>query len=178
MSGLGSKVEGKELCIVVAVTENGVIGKDNGLPWHLPADLKHFKTITMGHPMIMGRRTFDSIGKALPGRKTIVITSQAEWSHDDVLVAHDLDEAIGLAEQACSVLNVERIMIVGGAQLYKQVLPRCERLFLTKIELTIEGDAFFPELDLSQWEEEACERFEADGNNSCAYSFLQLKRSK
>ena len=165
-----------ELCIVVAVAENGVIGVDNGLPWKLSADLKHFKQTTMGHPMIMGRLTFDSIGRPLPGRKTIVVTRQQDWSCDGVEVAHDLEQALAKAQAASVDLGVERVMLVGGAQLYKQALPLCERIFLTRVEASIEGDAYFPELDVSQWDEVSNERFEADSNNSYAYSFLQLKR--
>lgn len=165
-----------EICIVVAVAENGVIGVDNGLPWKLSADLKHFKQVTMGHPMIMGRLTFDSIGRPLPGRKTVVVTRQQDWSCEGVEVAHDLDEAFSMAQALSAEMGVDKIMLVGGAQLYQQALSHCQHIFLTKVEANIDGDAFFPALDMSQWEEVSNERFEADSNNSYAYSFLQLKR--
>ncbi|VUD62194.1 Dihydrofolate reductase type 3 [Thalassocella blandensis] len=165
-----------EICIVVAVAENGVIGVDNGLPWKLSADLKYFKQVTMGHPMVMGRLTFDSIGRPLPGRKTVVVTRQQDWSCDGVDVAHDLTEALQKAQDLSDEMGVDKIMLVGGAQLYKQALPLCQRLYLTRVEASIDGDAFFPALDLNQWEEVSNERYEADSNNSYAYSFLQLKR--
>lgn len=165
-----------EICIVVAASKNNVIGRDNGLPWRLKGDMQFFKRVTMGHPLVMGRKTFDSIGKPLPGRKTIVVTTQTDWAHEGVLVAHSLADALSMAEQQSSEMGVSKIMLVGGAQLYRQALPQCDRLYLTQVDAVIDGDAFFPELDYSEWEEESSERVDADSSNEYAFSMLQLKR--
>lgn len=127
------------------MTPRRVIGKDNELPWRLSADLKHFKAITMGKPIVMGRKTFESIGRALPGRKNIVLTREMAFQAAGVEVAHSLDAAIGSAGAT------DEIMIIGGAQLYALALPRAHRLYVTWVVADIDGDTFFPETDWSQW---------------------------
>lgn len=165
-----------DLAIVAAVAENGTIGRLNDLPWRLPEDLKYFKRVTMGHPIVMGRNTFESIGKPLPGRTNIVVTRNERWQVDGVEVAHSLDEALTLASQCACNMGVSSVMVIGGADLYRQVLPLVKWLYFTEVHAEVEGDAFFPELDYSQWSELARENFKADNNNPYAYSFVTLKR--
>jgi dihydrofolate reductase len=131
--------------LIVARAANGVIGHNNALPWHLPEDLRHFKATTLGHVLIMGRRTFDSIGRPLPGRRTIVLTRDQAWHHPGCERAASLDEAISLAG------NVPEVFIAGGGEVYRQALPRVDRAIITEVDASPEGDAFFPALDHSQW---------------------------
>lgn len=157
--------------IVVAAAENNVIGKDNGLVWHLPADLRHFKQITMGHPILMGRKTYESIGKPLPGRTSVIVTSQEDYAADGCLVAHSLQEAI---EQAKAL--DENIYIIGGAEIYKKALPLTDTIYLTRLHHVFDGDVYFPELDEKEWETVEQEHHEPDEKNKYSYSFLTLKR--
>jgi len=165
-----------ELSIVVAVAENGVIGRDNALPWRLPEDLKYFKKITMGHPVIMGRKTFDSIGSPLPGRANIVVTRQPDWRVEGVLVAHNLESAIDMAKMDAEVNNVSQVMLIGGADLYTQGLIRCARLYLTEVHASVEGNAYFPKFDRDEWKEISRLSFAADDVNPYPYSFVVLER--
>ncbi|MFL0800649.1 MAG: dihydrofolate reductase [Agarilytica sp.] len=164
-----------KLAMVVAVAQNGVIGKDNALPWRLPRDLQYFKATTMGHPIIMGRLTYESIGRPLPGRTNIVVTRQEAWSADGVEVVHSLPAAIECAEK----LNAEKewVMLIGGANLYKQALILCERLYLTEVHADVDGDAYFPEFDRASWNEISRQRHESDSSNPYAYSFVVLDRA-
>ncbi|MBI4411764.1 MAG: dihydrofolate reductase [Deltaproteobacteria bacterium] len=132
------------LSIIVAMSKNGVIGKDNKIPWHLSEDLKRFKKITMGHPIVMGRKTFESIGKPLPGRENIVITHNPKFCADGVRVVHGLDQAMK------GYKLDEEIFVIGGAEIYKSALPLADKVYLTRIEKEFEGDAFFPESDLQK----------------------------
>ncbi|MGC6481405.1 MAG: type 3 dihydrofolate reductase [Porticoccaceae bacterium] len=141
-----------KIALVVAVSQNNVIGRDNQLPWHLPEDLQYFKSVTMGKPILMGRKTFDSIGRPLPGRKNIVITRDLEWDAEGVEVVHGVDDALAAGADACAVANSDEIMIIGGAQIYRDCLPIADRLYLTRVEAEIEGDAFFPDIDIKQWQ--------------------------
>jgi dihydrofolate reductase len=141
------------LSIVVATSRNGVIGKDNQLPWHLPEDLKYFKKITMGKPIVMGRKTYESIGRPLPGRTNIVITRNTSWQADGVVVVNSLDQAITVAEQACLDSGATEAMVIGGSEIYRQALDKADRLYITQVNIEIEGDAHFPEIDLIQWRE-------------------------
>lgn len=158
------------LSIIVAMTHNRVIGKDNQLPWRLPADLKHFKALTMGKPIIMGRKTFDSIGKPLPGRSNIVVTRDPGYQAEGVIIVHSLEEAIEITR------GVPEAMLIGGAQLYAAALPRTQRIYLTLIDVVIPGDAFFPDYDPHDWREIAREGHVPDENNIYPYSFLILER--
>jgi dihydrofolate reductase len=133
--------------LVVAAAANGVIGRDNALPWHLPADLKHFKATTMGRPIVMGRRTFEAIGRALPGRLNIVVTRQPAYAAPGCAVVGSLDAACTAAG------DVEEICIIGGGELYRESLPHAGRLHLTEIHAEFEGDAHFPPVDRTQWRE-------------------------
>ena len=136
-----------KISLVVAASQNNVIGRDNQLPWHLPEDLEYFKLVTMDKPILMGRRTFDSIGRPLPGRRNIVITRDLEWDAEGVEVVHSVDDALA----AGSLANSDEIMIIGGAQIYRECLPIADRLYLTRVEAEIDGDAFFPDIDVKQW---------------------------
>ena len=157
--------------LVLAVAENDVIGRGNGLPWHLPADLRHFKSLTLGKPVLMGRRTYESIGKALPGRTNIVLSRSAEFSPGDCLVVKTLDDALIAAGTRSAV------MVIGGAEIYRQCLPFASRIHLTLIHAQIEdGDTVFSGWRDLQWEELSRERHEADDKNAYAYSFITLAR--
>lgn len=163
-----------EIILVVAAAENGVIGRDNGLPWHIPGDLKRFKTLTVGKPVVMGRKTFDSIGKPLPGRHNIVLTRTPDWSAAGVTVVANLAEAIaaaGLNPQA----RAEQIMIIGGAEIYAQALPIATRIELTRVHLAPDGDALFPPLDPAIWAETARTAVAAS-DTTPAHDFLTFAR--
>lgn len=139
--------------IVVARARGGVIGADNGLPWHLPEDLRHFRATTMGHAIVMGRKTFESIGKALPGRRTIVVSRDARWSHPGCESATTLQAAIALAGSpgADATIATDEVFVVGGAQLYREAIALAQRALVTEIDVEAAGDAHFPELDPSRW---------------------------
>ena len=159
------------LTAVVAATENDVIGRDNGMPWHLPADLAHFKAITLGHPVLMGRRTFEAIGRPLPGRRNLVLSRSPDFAVPGVEVVHSLETAIAAAG------DVPELMVIGGAALYTLALPRTDRVHLTRLHMTLDGDAHFPALPESQWREVSrSPRRPADGRNACDMTFLVLER--
>ncbi len=147
-----------------------MIGKDNKLPWHLPSDLKHFKKVTMGKPIIMGRKTFESIGKPLPGRMNIVVTRNPEWRAKGVEVAHSLEEAVGLAS-----LEGLEVMVIGGEELYRRALPIVDRIYLTEVDIEVEGDAQFPLLGAG-WKTIDNEIHSRDDANRYDYSFQTLER--
>ena len=135
------------LSLIAAVGRNGVIGAGNAMPWHLPEDFAYFKRTTMGHPMVMGRRTFDSIGRPLPGRRSIVVTRQDHWSHPGVETAGSLEDALALCGQA------EEVFVVGGGEIYRQAMGRADRLLVTEVDLEPVGDVTFPEIDPAVWRE-------------------------
>ena len=140
------------ISLVWAMAENRVIGRDNTLPWRLPDDMRHFMNTTMGKPVLMGRKTFESMKSALPGRTNIVMTRDPNWHREGVKVVADLDAGIELAESQGLIDGVDEIMIIGGAEIYALALPRATRLYLTQVHAEPKGDVFFPELDLSAWE--------------------------
>lgn len=133
--------------LLAAIGRNLVIGRDGDMPWHLPEDLRHFKATTLGHPMVMGRKTFDSIGRALPGRRTIVVTRQRDWHHADVETAHSLADALALAGPT------DEVFVVGGGQLYAEAMPFAQRMILSEVPDSPEGDTFFPEWVVQDWRE-------------------------
>src|SRR5580658_7586797 len=147
---------GPLISLLVAATENGVIGRDSGMPWHLPDDLKRFKALTLGKPLLMGRRTFDSIGRPLPGRTNLVLTRAGDWSVPGVTVVPDLESALRAAAGA------PELVIAGGAQVYALALPRASRIYLTRIHAVIEGDTRMPAINLAEWIETARELHPAD----------------
>lgn len=161
------------ISIIAALTTNNVIGRNNDLPWHLSTDLKRLKAVTMGHHMIMGRRTFDSIGRQLPGRTMVVITRQPDLPAGGVIVVHSLEEAVQRAREA----GETEAFIAGGAEIYAQSIHRADRMYLTRIHAEIEGDVFFPEFDdVSEWKLADAEHFEADEKNDYPFSFLTYDR--
>lgn len=158
------------LALIAAVAANGVIGSDNALPWRLPEDLKRFKALTLGHPVIMGRRTFESIGRPLPGRRNIVVTRNADWRAEGCETAASLEAALAAAGAA-----EDEVFVIGGAQLYAEALPLARRLYLTEIRHAFEGDARFPDLGRGTWQETAREHHRsADG---LEYDFAIYERS-
>lgn len=158
------------ISLIVALARNRVIGRDNQLPWRLSADLQHFKGLTMGKPIVMGRKTCESIGKPLPGRTNIVVTRNSSFSAEGCRVVHSIDEALVAAGGA------DEVMIMGGENLYSQLLPRADRLYLTEVQAEVSGDAWFPELDQTQWQELERESHRADENNEFDYDFVVLAR--
>ena len=143
-----------DISLIVATAHNNAIGRGNELPWHLPQDLKYFKSVTLGKPVIMGRKTFESIGKPLPGRTNIVVTRQTNWHVAGVMVAHDLPSAIALANELNgeSAQPKDELMVIGGAEIYKHALPLANRVYQTKIDVSVsDADAYFPKLDESHW---------------------------
>ena len=153
------------ITLIVAVADNGVIGRENGLPWHLPEDLKRFKRLTLGKPVVMGRKTYDSIGRPLPGRHNIVITRDAEYRPAGVTVVHGIDDA----ERAAA--GADEIMIIGGAELFRLFLPRAGRVHLTRVHGEVNGDVFWPALDESRWQVVHREELAADERHAYAMTF-------
>ena len=162
------------LAMIMAMDRNRLIGKDNGLPWHLSADLKYFKRVTMGKPIIMGRKTFDSIGRPLPGRTNIVVTQNSSWQHLGCLVAPDLATAIALAEQHKG--DADEIMIIGGASLCQEAMPQVQKLYLTLIDHEFEGDTWLDSYQPNEWAETERQNFSASDEVAYPYSFIVLQR--
>lgn len=160
-----------KISLIVAFDENRLIGRDNGLPWHLPADLKHFKTLTMGHHMIMGRKTFESIGKPLPGRTSVIITRQTDYHADGCIVTQNFTEAM----MQCA--GQEEIFIIGGAQIFECTLPLADTLYITQIHHTFEGDTFFPEIKSSEWKKSAEKGMKVMRRTSGRTLSLPIRRS-
>jgi dihydrofolate reductase len=160
------------LAVIVAVAENGVIGKNNALPWRIPEDLRYFKRITMGKPIIMGRKTFESIGKPLPGRTNIVITRNVNMRAEGVSIVASLDEALDLARRVALTEGVEEAVVIGGAEIYRLAVAVAERLYVTEVHAAVEGDAVLPEIDWSKWREVDRERYVAEPPNPYDYSFV------
>ncbi|MDF1764623.1 MAG: type 3 dihydrofolate reductase [Oleibacter sp.] len=165
-----------KLSLMVALAENRVIGRDNQLPWHLPNDLKYFKQTTLGKPVIMGRKTYESIGKPLPGRTNIIITRQTDFHAEGIKVVNTVEQAQALASSVCLIDGQKEAMIIGGAEIYGLTLPHCDRLYLTEVHSEVEGDAFFPEFDKDRWQEVSRQDFSADDTNPYDYSFVVYER--
>lgn len=164
--------------IIVAQASNRVIGRGNKLPWYLPEDLKYFKRVTRGKPIVMGRKTYESIGRPLPERTNIVITRNADWSANGVQVVHSLQAALELAEQQSYIDGGDEVVVIGGADIYAQALPLAQRIYLTQVHADLCGDAHFPALSHRQWHEVAREDFTAVEPNPYDYSFTVLERTE
>jgi dihydrofolate reductase len=160
------------ISFIVAADENNVIGKENQLPWHLPSDMKYFKNQTWGMTVIMGRKSLDSLGKPLQGRKNIVVTRNRDWQHDGVQVAHSVEEAIELAKQT----GLKEIFIIGGAEIFKTSMPVADRIYLTRIHHQFEGDAYFPEIPANKWNLVKSHFYPADEKNKYAHTFQVWER--
>ena len=160
------------ISLIAALARDNVIGRHNLMPWHMPADLRHFKEVTLGKPVVMGRRTFESIGRPLPGRRNVVITRNAAWQVEGVEIASSLDDALALLS------DYAEVMIIGGGQLYAEALPRAHRLYLTHIERDVEGgDTWFPDYSIYQWQKVGVDIVHGpDDKNAHAYRFETLER--
>jgi dihydrofolate reductase len=166
-----------KVALIVAAATNNVIGRDNQLPWHLPQDLKYFKAKTLGKPVIMGRKTYESIGRPLPGRPNIVVTRNQAWSAEGVSVVTSLADALVLAGQlmAHQEEQLQEAMVIGGAEIYRSALPLADRVYLTRIELPVDGDAYFPSLNQQEWKEVSS--FPGEGDGVVPHRFLVYERT-
>ena len=159
-----------QLTLVAALAQNGIIGRDNHLPWHLPADLRFFKQITMGKPLLMGRRTWESIGRPLPGRLMIILTDDRSYRAEGCTVVHSLAEALAAAGDA------PEIMVIGGAVLFRQTLPLAQRIYLTQVEADVPGDTWFPDWNPAKWELVWEEAHPADEKHAWSFRFQRWER--
>ena len=159
------------LSIVVAVAENGVIGRRGSLPWRLSDDLKMFKRLTTGHTIVMGRKTWESIGRALPGRRSVVITRGDDFRAEGAEAVHSLAEALELTERD------DEVFITGGAEVFREALSQCDRIYLTRVHANVDGDVFFPPIDWREWREVAREEHSADEKNQYPFTFLTYDRA-
>ena len=158
------------LSIIVAVSENNVVGSENKLPWKLSADLKRLKALTMGHHIIMGRKTWESLGHPLPGRTNVIITTNKNYIADGGIVVHSLSEALKVSSQD------DEIFIFGGGKIFKEALSLVKKIYMTKVHSNVAGDTFFPSIDLNEWNETARENYKADEKNQYDYSFITLEK--
>ncbi|MFM5566017.1 type 3 dihydrofolate reductase [Aeromonas veronii] len=161
-----------KISMIAAMAHDRVIGKDNQMPWHLPADLAHFKRVTLGKPVLMGRKTFESIGRPLPGRRNLVISRNPGYQADGIEVVGSVEAALALLAGS----SVEELMVIGGGHLYAEMLPSADCLYLTRIDLAVEGDTRFPAFDDGQWQRIDCESHPADEKNPHPYSFETWQR--
>lgn len=161
-----------KIAMIAALSSNRVIGRDNALPWHLPEDLRYFKRVTMGKPLLMGRKTFESIGRPLPGRTNIVLSRQPDFQVPGVVAARDPQQALAVARQQ----QADELMVIGGEAIYRAMLPLAQRLYLTLVHAEVEGDAWFPGIDMADWREVQRQDYPAAGADSPAYSFVVLER--
>jgi dihydrofolate reductase len=175
--GAGRGMRDFPLVLVAAVAHNGVIGANGGLPWRLSSDLKRFKALTWGKPLVMGRKTFESIGRALPGRETIVVTGDLTFAPSGVFVVHNLDAAVDLAAERASAMSADEIIIGGGGEIFAQTISRASRLFITEVALDAEGGARFPPLDPREWREVGRERGERGPRDEVDFAFVSYERS-
>lgn len=162
--------------LIWAMADNGVIGLDNGLPWRLPVDMKHFMTTTLGKPVVMGRKTLESMKSPLPGRTNIVLTRDPSWQRDGVLVVRDLPAAMALAEQQGLIDGVDEAMVIGGAEIYALALPMAERLYVTRVHAQPAGDVYFPPIDLTAWRLLSQQQHQADERHSASCSIEVYER--
>jgi dihydrofolate reductase len=158
------------ISLIAAMAENGTIGRDNALPWRLADDLKRFKALTMGKHLLMGRRTYESIGRPLPGRTCLVLTRDREWGAEGIVVVHSLGQALSQARDA------EELVAIGGAEIYRLLMPFARRIYLTLVHAEIPGDTFFPDFDPTQWADVECQSHPADERNAYPFTFVTLER--
>lgn len=160
------------ISLVVAAATNNAIGKDGKLPWHLPNDMKHFKNVTWGMPVVMGRKTFESLGKVLPGRKNIVISRQPGWKMNGTVTVKNIDDALFVAKET----DAKEVMVIGGGEIYKTLFDKAKRIYLTRVEAEPEADTFFPSLNPQEWFLVSQKNHEADEKNAYNYSFQVWER--
>ncbi|MEM8743131.1 MAG: dihydrofolate reductase [Pseudomonadota bacterium] len=168
--------QGVRIALVVAVADNGVIGRDGKLPWRLSSDLRFFRKVTMNKPLLMGRKTFESIGKPLDGRDNIVITRTSGFSHPGIHVFTDIEEALQFAREKARERGTHEISVIGGAEVYALTLPTADVIYLTEVHASPEGDTFFPDHKEEHWREISRERYDAGPKDSADYSFVVLER--
>ncbi len=171
------------LSIIAAIGQNNELGKDNQLLWQMPADMKHFRETTSGHPVIMGRKTFESIGRALPNRENIIITRDPQYFREGVIIVHSLEEAIERYTKSRASKDIARhdsaeseIFIIGGGHVYEEALPYADRLYITHVDAKLPADTFFPEIDLRKWEKSHEEKFPSDEKNPYPYTFVTYEK--
>jgi len=157
------------ISLIVAMAQNGVIGRDNALPWRLPADLKRFKAFTLGKIVLMGRKTFESIGRPLPGRDNLVLTRDRRWWASGVIVVHSVEQALAQA-------GANELVAIGGAQIYRLLMPFARRIYLTHVHADVPGDTFFPDFDPTQWDDVECRMHPADEEHAYPVTFVTLER--
>lgn len=160
------------ISLVVAAATNNGIGKEGKMPWHLPGDMKHFKNVTWGMPVVMGRKTFESLGKVLPGRKNIIITRQPDWKVPGTVAVKNIEDALFVARQT----DANEVMVIGGGEIYKALFERAKRIYLTRVEAEPEADTFFPVIDHTHWHLVSQKNHEADEKNAYNYSFQTWER--
>lgn len=166
------------LAVMVAAAENGVIGSNNALPWHLPEDLRYFKRVTLGKPVVMGRKTFESIGRPLPGRTNIVITRNPDFHAEGVKVVASLDEALDLAGDIALIDGALELVVIGGAEIYGLAIPRADRLYITEVHAEVSGDTHLPQINWTEWREVSRERHPGVAPNPYDYSFVVYDRAR
>ncbi|MCM3673158.1 MULTISPECIES: dihydrofolate reductase [Peribacillus] len=159
------------ISLIVAMDRNRVIGKNNKLPWHLPADLQYFKQVTMGHPIVMGRKTFESIGRVLPGRENVIVTRNQDFKAEGCVVLHDIAQIKKFADN-----HDEEVFVIGGAEIFKEILPVTDRLYITEIHEAFEGDTFFPVIDENEWDKISSNPGIIDEKNRYAHDFIILQK--
>jgi dihydrofolate reductase len=164
------------ISLIAAVAQNRTIGRDGGLPWHLPGDLKHFKALTYGKPVLMGRKTFQSIGRPLPGRPNVVVSRGGMFKPDGVALSASLDNALDNAERMAYEIGADEIIVIGGERIYRDTLPVAGRIYLTEVLCEADGNAYFPELDENQWSETARENSQRGDGDDYDYNFVTLDK--
>ena len=164
------------VALIAAVARNGVIGSSGALPWRLSSDLKHFKAATMGKALVMGRKTYQSIGGPLSGRTIVVVTRDPDFAAAGILVARDVDEALALAEAAARAAGADEIVVAGGGEIYAQTIGRASRLHLTEVDVAPEGDAHFPPIDPAQWREASRRKGERGARDEADFAFVEYER--
>jgi dihydrofolate reductase len=165
-----------QISLIWAMADNGLIGRDNTLPWRLPTDMRHFMNTTMGKPVLMGRKTFQSMKAPLPGRTNIVLTRELNWQAEGVRVVHSLEEGIAVAEAQCLIDGQDELMVIGGADIYALALPYASHLYVTHVHDRPDGDVFFPQIDWSAWQCVAQEKFAADAKHSADFTIAEYTR--
>lgn len=164
------------VALIVAMSENRAIGRDGKLPWHISEDLKYFKRTTLKKPVIMGRKTFDSIGRPLPDRENIVITRNQDFAPDGVHVVHDLESALDLAKDFAKASQIDEVMVIGGAQIYAAAMPMTERIYLTEVDVVLDGDAFMPEFPADEWAAVDTSEDQCDEKSGLVFRWIVLER--
>lgn len=165
-----------EIALIWAMAKNRVIGRNNGLPWRLPDDMRHFMNTTIGQPVIMGRRTFESMSKPLPGRANIVLTTRKDYAREGIDIAGDFNSALGIAGQRALSPAGDTVFVIGGARVYELALPVADRLFVTWIDTEVEGDTWFPEVDWNPWDEISSESHDADASHDYPFRIATYVR--